>query len=293
VLSPPTASLEQIQRLFGYLRSVLEADLRPENLHLTPDVEELARGALRLPPSQRTLFQIVRNLRVGVFKARLIKTVESAGTAVHAPLPSLDLGAFSPEFDGATPTAGAPADSFFAPENVPAPHGPGAPAEVATVSHVGTAVHPHGGRHGPPARCVGCGGIASVVHQCGATMCQHCIAEFHTCPKCQQEVTSINSRPVGDAPGPAGVAHPGAQHPSSGLRSVVARLKPGGKPAPPKTARSSGTPHGGSPVEASQSDGPGGRPTAETRHADPVPDPVPPPPRPAHPREKKDDEPRL
>src|SRR5208282_3300992 len=60
VLSPPNMSLDQLQRVFGYLRSVLEADLRPENLVLTPDVEDLARKALVLPPDQRTLFQLVR-----------------------------------------------------------------------------------------------------------------------------------------------------------------------------------------------------------------------------------------
>ena len=98
VLSPPTRSLVETQRLFGYLRAVLEADLRPENIQLTPDVEELARRALLLPPAQRTLFEIARTMHVGVFKARLIKTVEAAGATVHAPLPTLDLGAYTPEF---------------------------------------------------------------------------------------------------------------------------------------------------------------------------------------------------
>src|SRR5208282_1086341 len=98
VLSPPNMSLDQLQRVFGYLRSVLEADLRPENLVLTPDVEDLARKALVLPPDQRTLFQLVRTMRVGIYKARLIKAVEEAGAAVHTPVPSLDLGAYSPEF---------------------------------------------------------------------------------------------------------------------------------------------------------------------------------------------------
>ena len=59
VLAPPAYSLGQIQRLFGYLKAVLEAELRAENLALTPDVEELARQALVLPPEHRTLFQIV------------------------------------------------------------------------------------------------------------------------------------------------------------------------------------------------------------------------------------------
>ncbi|HEY6238455.1 MAG TPA: tetratricopeptide repeat protein, partial [Thermoplasmata archaeon] len=117
VLSPPTATLEQIQRLFGYLRSVLEANLRPENLKLTPDVEELARRALMLPEPQRTLFQLVRTLKVGLFKARLIKVVEASGTAVHAPVAALDLGQYSPEFRPVGPaTAGEPETVYFAPE---------------------------------------------------------------------------------------------------------------------------------------------------------------------------------
>ncbi len=139
VLSPPTASLDQLQRLFGYLRAVLEADLRPENLALAADVEELARKALVMPAEQRTLFQLVRTLRVGIYKARLIKVVEEAGTTVRASLPALDLGAYSPEFRGGEAAAGPGAtevaeeagEKYFAPEMSPAPSA-GALAPVGT-----------------------------------------------------------------------------------------------------------------------------------------------------------------
>ncbi|MGC2289556.1 MAG: tetratricopeptide repeat protein, partial [Thermoplasmata archaeon] len=202
VLSPPTYTLGQIQRLFGYLDGVLGMELRPENLHLTADVEELARKALLLPEEQRSLFQLVEVLRVGVFKARVIKAVETAGHAVHAPLPTLDLGAYTPEFRGAPPSNARPSDfgsgsrrsaATLAEDQIPFPEGT---PRKGTGSHATRPPPPAAG----PARCVGCGGIASVLHECGAPLCHHCIAQFHTCPKCGQPVTAANSTPLEPAP---------------------------------------------------------------------------------------------
>ena len=286
VLSPPTASLDQIQRLFGYLRSVLEADLRPENLKLAPDVEELARRALLLPEEQRTLFQLVRTLRVGIFKARLIKVVESAGSAVHAPLPSLDLGQYSPEFAGAGGPSADAGEVFFAPENVPAappghasaaPHHAGRPASVSPAASAAV----------PKARCVGCGGIASIEHECGAPLCQHCVAQFHTCPKCGRAITPTSSRALGsDAPRPlpAPPSSPehGSHHP---VRALLSRAKP----ATAKSAPASPPPKGAHPPERARP-----APPPVARQPEPAAkEPPPPPPRPPHPREKPDDEPRL
>ena len=264
VLSPATASLDQVQRLFGYVKSVLEADLRPENLKLAPDVEELARRALLLPENQRTLFQLVRSLKVGLFKARLIKVVEAAGSAVHAPLPSLDLGQYSPEFraggsGGASPVPAEPGEQYFAPENVPV---------VGAVEPPEAPTHPPAGS---TLRCVGCGGLASILHDCGAPICQHCISQFHTCPKCGRAISPVSSRPVPTVTQP----HPGGHHGTH-------RTPP--PPEPPKTT------HPAKPVAAKPKPVPARAPA-------PIPPPeVPPAPavaRPAHPREKPDDEPRL
>ncbi|HTT73564.1 MAG TPA: tetratricopeptide repeat protein [Thermoplasmata archaeon] len=308
VLSPPTATLDQIGRLFGYLKAVLEADLRPENLRLTPDVEELARKALLLPPEQRTLFQLVRSLKVGVYKARLIKVVEEAGAAVHAPLPSLDLGAYSPEFRaGAAPVGPAAADGdvYFAPETGAAPAGPAGPepaAEAAPPSGAFPAMTP--APAGP--RCVGCGGISSVHHSCGAPLCQHCIGQFPNCPKCGEPVTSSSVRPVDGV----AVAPPARAARGGLLKGVFQRNKPA-RAAPPPAAGA----HAAKPAHAAE---PTGRPTAPARRSaaaapaakeakeakapgKPVPEPpappaasAPAPPAPPRRREKPvDDEPRL
>ncbi len=285
VLSPPTASLDQIQRLFGYLRTVLETDLRPENLKLAPDVEELARRALLLPENQRTLFQLVRVLRVGIFKARLIKAVETAGSAVHAPLPTLDLGRYSPEFRGDAGASTEAGEVFFAPENVPA----ATSAVPAGSTHA--AGHPAGPTHVAPAtvataRCVGCGGIASIEHECGAPLCQHCVAQFHTCPKCGRAITPTSSRSLGAPsahpfphPAPAVVPERAAHHP---VRSLLARAKP----APAKVAPSPAKP-------AHPAEKPRAVPPPEKQVGPEEEDSPAPPARPPHPREKPDDEPRL
>lgn len=303
VLSPPTATLDQVQRLFGYLRSVLEADLRPENLRLTPDVEELARRALLLPENQRTLFQLVRTLKVGLFKARLIKVVESAGSAVHAPLPSLDLGRYSPEFQAAEKEARSPApasgEQFFAADLVggPGPSGPEAPAPSTATTHASASAP----------RCVGCGGIASITHSCGSPLCQHCVVQFATCPSCGQPIGPTTTTSIGapaaahahdrghtvraPAPESARASHPGP------VRSLLGRPRP----AAPKVAESArGASHAPHAPAA-----PPPHATTKPSHAAPPARPSPPPeeeaeveepplpPRPPRPREKPDDEPRL
>lgn len=291
VLSPDTYTLNQVQRLFGYLRSVLDADLRAENLKLTPDVEELARRALLLPENQRTLFQLVRTLKVGLFKARLIKVVESAGSAVHAPLPTLDFGAYAPG-PGREATEEDEGRRYFDPENEPTLSAPPG-TERGTRSPVASwAPATSSGMAGSATglRCVGCGGLASIKHDCGAAVCQHCIAEFHTCPKCGKAVTPANSRTIGTgapsgpdsgasrghARGPEGdrtAGHPGKPVPGRGH-------PPAAKPAPPQAH----------PVG-----------TADPRRFEHLP-PIPaggtsqlgePPAKPPRLREKPDDEPRL
>jgi tetratricopeptide (TPR) repeat protein len=287
VLAPPTYTLAELQKLFGYVRSVLELDLRAENLVLTPEVEELARRALVLPPEHRTLFQIVRSLRVGLYKARVIKTVEEAGSAVHAPLPTVDLGQFTPEFrspeegEGAVAGAAGPAGaSGFFPlddEAVTAPTivEPTLPSAVPAASPLPS-----------EARCVGCMGVASVVHSCGAPLCQHCIAQYRTCPKCSLAVDASNARSL----------HP-TGHRGRG---------PAAKPAPKRPARSEPKPSGTSPPAAAPrrperpSAAPAPAPAKSPPKAPTVVPPVASPPtapaaEPAAPRrlEKKDDEPRL
>lgn len=321
VLSPPTMSLDQLQRIFGYLRAVLEADLRPENLVLTPDVEELARKALVMPAEQRTLFQLVRTLRVGIYKARLIKVVEQSGSAVHAPVPSLDLGAYSPEFRAGAPSPGPGAaelaeedsERFFAPETSPpaaAEHSPPT-APVATQPE-----HETPGRVFPPTgapRCVGCGGVSSVLHGCGAPLCQHCIGQFPKCPKCGQPVSPLTVRPVDGVqmhssapPRPAPSRGGGA---ASAIKGVFQRSKP---PAP-KPAAHPAT-HPAAPAEAGRGaktaadrartsvpappapiagKKPGAAPPAKPAAAPPPEPPAPPPPAPRPRRERTDDEPRL
>lgn len=293
VLSPPTASLDQIQRLFGYLKTVLETDLRPENLRLTPDVEELARRALMLPANQRTLFQLVHSLRVGVFKARLIKVVESSGTAVHAPLPALDLGQYSPEFRGPGTAADAgPAvegEQFFAPENVPA---------VAPSPAHGSTGHPDPSGHDPTStgslRCVGCGGIAGVLHECGAPLCQHCITQFPTCPKCGRAISPVSTRAIpiaGPAPhhstGHAATHHsPRTTAPTEAVKAAAPTLRspPPAKAKPPAPKPATGPK--GVPVERA--------PALDVEPKAPPGEGAPAAaPRPSRPREKPDDEPRL
>ncbi len=338
VLAPPAYSLVQDQRLFGYLKAVLEADLRAENLALTPDVEELARQALVLPPEQRTLFHIVKNLRVGVYKARLIKVVEEAGSAVHAPLPSLDLGAYSPEFRASTSgEAGAPEpDSgetaeFAPPEAVPAEEAASTPPDwsIPPPGHGTAAAHAaatRGGGSATVARCVGCGGIASVRHACSAPLCQHCIGQFPNCPKCGQPVTTSSTRAVDGVVVQAAAPRTGRGGGGigGGIRSVFGRSKPARSEPPepkasaPRAEHAAKTPHAptaphppaavrppaekGKPAERSAPAAHHAAATPAAAESKPAPKgppepPAPPtasatpPPRPR--REKRDDEPRL
>ena len=278
VLSPTSYTLDQIERLFSYLKAVLEADLRAENLALTPDVEELARQALVLPEEQRTLFQIVKTLRVGIYKARLIKAVEEAGSAVHAPLPTLDLGAYSPEFRP-TEEGEAEADEGKDEEAIlPGPEPPSPPSATAAPAREDTAVvltAPGAAGWGadaapapPPSsltpapsgpsspRCLGCGGIASVYHLCGAPLCQHCVGQFPSCPKCGEPISTSSTRPVDGVTIHTPRGRPAAKPVGAlgGLKGVFQRSKPGsakGEPGPKSAAPAPKTEPAAKPAAAS------------------------------------------
>jgi tetratricopeptide (TPR) repeat protein len=240
-LSPPAYTLAQIQRLFGYVKAVLEADVRAENLKLTPDIEELVRQAITtIPSEQRTLFQVVKRLRVGIFKARIVKAVESAGSAVHAPLPSLDLASLGPEFqasgvegDAVVVSRGAVAAAV---DVVPTPVASATPVVVRPMASHGAAVVPARSIPQPAAnaRCVGCGGIASVVHECGAPLCHSCVAQFRTCPKCRKGVTTVTPAKSHRESGHAAANAPEAAEGFT-LPSTVARIRtPKAEPSTPK-----------------------------------------------------------
>ncbi|MGB6500903.1 MAG: tetratricopeptide repeat protein [Thermoplasmata archaeon] len=320
-LAPPSYTLGQSQRLFGYLRAVLEAELRAENLTLPPEVEELARRALSMPVEQRTLFQLVRTLRVGVYKARLIKVVEEAGSAVHAPLPSLDLGAYSPEFRAPAketspppPPEPVPASSRGpdAAHHLPRSVGPEREHAAERGSRTGAtaaSARGHAADVGPSAsaRCLGCGGVASVVHVCGATRCHTCVGQYPHCPKCGQPVPTESLRPIH----PPSESHPSKASGSGAAPSAPAhRPKPSGggtprpatseaptkteakaepraerPPRPAATERSKQSPAGPSPAPRA----PPPSPSSKDDTAEPGAEPAPPKPK----REKTDDEPRL
>ncbi len=218
-LSPSETSLDQVQKLFAYLDAVLRLDVRPENLELTPDVEELAREAMGAGRDDRTLFQLVRDLRIGVFKARLIQAVERAGGVAHAPLPALVLGD-APVASGARPGVGSvppvPVEPHFFPNDdtagfATAGSGGGYSSAHLPGGTVGSGTPPLSRisqrRGSEPIRCIGCGGIAAITHVCGAPICEHCLGNFRECPKCRFPVDATNM--------PLGGASPAHPRPSS------------------------------------------------------------------------------
>ncbi len=221
-LADPSESLMEIQRLFAYLDAVLKMDLRPENLHLTPEMEEMARRALALPPEERSLFGLVRALHVGVYRARVIKAVERASAAPRVPLPVVDLAAHAGQ--GTSVDAEVEGSHFFSPENVPNVPFPG-PASGGK----GRAVpaRPRGWPAGITAlptsrshdreRCLGCGGLASLRHDCGGSLCRLCASQFQNCPRCRAPIG-----PTAQAPAPA--ASSGARARSSTTTGLAARF---------------------------------------------------------------------
>ncbi|MHB8351289.1 MAG: tetratricopeptide repeat protein [Thermoplasmata archaeon] len=333
VLAPATYTLGNLQRLFGYIRSVLEMELRAENLTLTSEVEELARRALLLPEENRTLFQLVRTLRVGLYKARVIKVVEAAGGAVHAPLPSVDLGQFTPEFRPGAPAAPPPPAAAAGrypsagPSSEPTAGFFPVDDEAGLAPPMSEPPFPDPDRGGPVAptpapRCLGCGGIPSFVHSCGATLCQHCIAQYGRCPKCSLRVDGSNTVPIRGGPAdhggpPSRASSAGAPPPDSGthpspppdstgkgaLRGFLGRAKAtlpgpiGGShrhaAADHEPAKAPADPHhrpAGPAAPGRTSTAPTGRVVSPEPPAPPPPAPVEAPPRP---RPRRDDEPRL
>jgi len=177
----------------------------------------------------------VRTLRVGVYKARVIKAVEEAGSATGTRLPSLDLGAYSPEFRiphaDVAAVAAAPAEAA-ASVHLPQPSaGPHAPPHEPEPAHAPPPVTAK-----PGDRCSGCGGLASVEHLCGVPLCKTCVSQFPTCPKCGEKLTAESTRPIPglSAAALSRAAHaPAASGPLSALRNVFHHREGKAVPEPP------------------------------------------------------------
>jgi len=201
-LLPPERSLGEVQRVFAYLQAVLALEMRPDNVTMTPEVEELARRALALPPAERGLYQLVRTFGVGPYKARLIKVVEEVGGASHTP--SMVLRAPpAPDPAASTPTLLPPPPSVLPPPGPVPDRSPSSPSALPALSPEGPRVSGDGPLDLVPApagsRCESCGGLAQWKHRCGALICASCVTQFQRCPRC--------SLPISLAPAPA--ASPG------------------------------------------------------------------------------------
>jgi tetratricopeptide (TPR) repeat protein len=177
-LSPPDYSLAQIQRLFGYVQSVVSMPMKPDQLKLTPEVEEMARRAMTFPPEERTPFHLVKNLRIGLYKAMVIKAVETMSMDSRTSLPSVS---FAPAPQQQQPPPPPPAGPPSPEPKGAAPSQQSSPASETTTLALTDA--PAG------ARCAGCGGPAAYTHACGAYICRHCIVQFASCPKCSLTLT--------------------------------------------------------------------------------------------------------
>jgi hypothetical protein len=140
-----------------------------------------------------------------------------------------------------------------------------------------------------------------VLHECGAPLCQHCIAQFLSCPKCGQPVTSANSTPLERAPTPRPAARERRLSSINPFRALSARSKGGAAASEAERPRSPTTRIGVHPKAVShpapsrlEKEEPETVKAASGKQSkpEPVPETAPSPPTPK-PRPKTDDEPRL
>ncbi|MEM0129397.1 MAG: tetratricopeptide repeat protein [Thermoplasmata archaeon] len=318
-LSDPAETLAALQRKFAYVQAVLGMELRPENLSLTPALEEVARRALADGSVEDGVFALVLRYRVGLFHARIIQAVERASATPRAPLPTVELAGEAEPAAEPLPRASEPVGAPFPPGGAttvlaaPIRRGeadPGRPIRTPKGWPKGAPpsgyAHRIAGSDAGRAHCLGCGGAATLRHACGGTLCDLCAHQFSRCPKCGEGLSlppefgrSARGRPSRErvAPTPprrsAGpvlgtVAHANARTdpPSAPARSPTPRTpvadKPTAGPAIP-------TPRGGTkPTGRAVSPPPPPAPPQEAPYDGGPERPVP---RPR--RERVDDEPRL
>ena len=207
-LSPPEATLGQVQRLFGYVQTVLGTPVKADALHLTPEVEEMARKAMTFPPEERSPFNLMKNLRIGLYKAMVIKAVESMTMDLRTTMPAVSVSGVMPSKPTGVP-APPPAPSPSAPSTTTStsPYSAPPPPSAAEPAPADTSLEgvkseltaaPAG------ARCSGCSGIATYVHSCGAPICRHCIVQFASCPRCSLTLSIPDEGgAMGDSSAPA------------------------------------------------------------------------------------------
>ncbi len=73
--APPDWTLTQVKHLFGYVVAVLQLTTLPPRGSWPVEIQDLARRALSLPRSDRTVLTLSATLGIGVYRARLVKMV--------------------------------------------------------------------------------------------------------------------------------------------------------------------------------------------------------------------------
>jgi hypothetical protein len=155
----------------------------------TPELDNLLRRAVDLPPERRTVIGLVESLGLGVMKAKQLQSLLATFQKDGYVAPVVEIGSLvSDEYVGSKPLqrqepARAPLPSRAAPQprhhqQEPAP----APAVEPAPQVDSHGADPRMARH----HCEPHGHLAVMRHTCGAYLCHNCISGSTKCPICHQ-----------------------------------------------------------------------------------------------------------
>ncbi|MEM3397377.1 MAG: tetratricopeptide repeat protein [Thermoplasmata archaeon] len=151
VMNHPNISVQKAKKIMGFIMAVEEMDA--SKYEFAPEIEALAREAMRIPPEKRTLFNLAKELNTGIFKAKILLHHLKSFSDGKVSTPIVEVN----EIVDKTPSADA--NSEFLPS----------------------------GRKGTE-RCMICNGLADILHDCGAPVCILCAKTYGTCPKCGRQI---------------------------------------------------------------------------------------------------------
>ncbi|MGB9636623.1 MAG: tetratricopeptide repeat protein, partial [Thermoplasmata archaeon] len=169
VVNAPDISVQKAKRILGFIKAVESMEVSGE---ITPELENLAREAMKIPPEQRTLFNLAKELNIGIYKARFLLHALKSFTDGKVSTPKVEVEEIIENPEGAHPNS----------DYIPI------------------------GRKGME-RCMICNGLADIVHECGAPVCFLCAKTYGTCPRCGRQIVL----PTPEAKGSENVEKKGAR----------------------------------------------------------------------------------
>jgi hypothetical protein len=169
-------SVDEAKRVMAFIKNVRMSEY--EDFIVTPELEEMARTALSIPPEKQDAFMIAKILGVGILTGKkvesILSTIRPSKEKPRRELPPAEKVVRPPAKEEEKAGAAAKADASL-------PVGALAIGEGMHAADMDMRIAVE--------KCAYHGRSAIYTHTCGIQLCKRCLEENATCPSCGGDFT--------------------------------------------------------------------------------------------------------